>query len=283
MKRTTKAKRAFTLVEMSVAGGVVAMVGMLVFTVLNIGMTLYAQNVSMNQIHAGGLVSTEKLLAKVAAAVEVPVLVDEAGANLAGNGPAAGIRFFSPASSLAYPVPFAVSAADTSFTMTKPVGQPAPQTGDKVTLSDLGFQGVITSVSAAGSSYTVGFAATAGSGFSPVKTSGTVIPAGSKCFLLSPAAFISAGSTLRWYPRALSVAQDGSPAFNNRVNFDPIAALLPVASGTNCFPFQYLDPGRRSVDVSLRLRAAAHGGRISGFYTFQNLKTTVAYRSAVTQ
>jgi hypothetical protein len=56
--------------------------------------------------------------------------------------------------------------------------------------------------------------------------------------------------------------------------------LLPVSAQTNCFPFQYLDPGKRSVDVSLRIRASAYGSRIGDFFTFQNIKTTIAYRPA---
>jgi hypothetical protein len=271
---------AFTLAEMVVAAGVTVLVGGIIFALLNIGVTLFAQNASMNQTHAGGLVSTEKLLVKLAAASETPVLVNDAGAPIAGNGPAAGVRFFSPASSRACPVPSAVSATATSFIITTSGSQPTPQAGDKIAMADLGFQGVITSVSSSGSSHTVGFAGTVGAGFSPAKTSGTVIPAGSKCFVMTPSAFISVDSVLRYYPRALSVAADGVPAFNDPSRFDPIATLLPVAPQANCFPFQNLDPGKRSLDVTLRLRASAHGSRVGGFFTFHNMRTTVAYRSA---
>ena len=274
---------AFTLVEMMVTAGVVAILGGVIFTLLSMGMTLYTQNVSIGQTHSAGLVSSEKLLLKVAAAAEVPVLVDDTGATLVGNGPAAGVRFFSPTSSQAYPVPSAVSATATSFSITQPLNQPAPQAGDKVVMSDLGFQAVITTVSGSGGSYTIGFASSVGGGFSPAKSAGTVIPANSKCFLLSPSAFISVNGVLRYYPRGLSVAQQGATAFNNSANFDSCATLLPASGQTNCFPFQYLDAARRSVDVSLRVRAPAHGGRIGPFYTFQNIKTTLAYRSTVNQ
>lgn len=272
---------AFTLVEMMVATCVVGILGVVSFALLNLGTTLYTQNVSIGQTHSGGLNATEKLMLKVAAADEVPVLADEAGATQNGNGPAAGVRFYALASAQAYPVPSGVSATDTSFTITPSVNRPAPMVGDKITMSDLGFQGVITSVSPSGSNYTVGFAPPVGSGFSPKKTSGTVIPAGSKCFLLRPSAFISVNSVLRYYPRALSVAQDGASAFNNSANFDPVSTLLPAGTDTNSLPFQYLDTSRRSIDVNLRVRAPGHGKRINGFYTFQTVKTTLAYRSAV--
>ena len=273
---------AFTLVEMMVTAAVVAILGGLIMTLLTMGMTLYTQNVSISQTHFGGLNTVEQLLLKVAAAAEVPVLVDDAGATLAGNGPAAGVRFYTLAASQAYPVPAAANATDTAFTITQAGSRPAPQIGDKVTMADLGFAGVISSVTAAGSNYTVGFASTVGSGFIPAKTTGVAIPAGSKCFLLRPTAFISVNTALRYYPRAMSVAEHGTGAFGNAANFQTIATLLPVNTDTNCFPFQYLDPARRSVDVSLRIRAAAHGSKIANFYTFQTMKTTVAYRSEVT-
>ena len=283
MRLSTKSASAFTLGEMMVTVGVATLLGGVILTLLTIGMTLYTQNISIGQTHSAGLASCEKLLVKVAAAAEVPVLVDDTGATLAGNGPAAGIRLFSPTSSQAYPVPSGVNATDTSFTITQPVNQPAPQAGDKVVMSDLGFQGVITTVAGTGSSYTIGFASSVGSGFTPVKSAGTVIPAGSKCFLLSPSSFISVNGVLRYYPRGLSVAQQGAVAFNSPANFDPYATLLPAGGQANCFPFQYLDAARRSVDVSLRVRATAHGSRIGPFYTFQNMKTTLAYRSTVNQ
>jgi type II secretory pathway pseudopilin PulG len=282
MHSPTRSASAFTLVEMMVTAAVVAIFGGLIMTLLTMGMTLYTQNVSISQTHAGGLNTVEQLLLKVAAAAEVPVLVDDAGAPLAGSGPAAGVRFYSLASSQAYPVPAAANATDTSFTITQAGSRPAPQIGDKITMADLGFAGVITSVAASGSNYAVGFASTVGSGFTPVKTTGVAIPASSKCFLLQPTAFISVSGGLRYYPRAMSVAGDGASAFGNKANFQTIATLLPQNSDTNCFPFQYLDPARRSVDVNLRVRAAAYGSRISNFYTFQSMKTTVAYRSAVT-
>lgn len=279
MKPATPRPSAFTLVELSISVGVAVIAGMVFFTLLNVGMTLYAQNMSINQTQSRGMLASEKLLVKVAAAVEAPSLVDDTGATISGNGPAAGIRYLVPASAKTYSVPTAVGATATSFTMAKSTGQPAPQVGDTISAFDLGFRGVITTVVPAGSNYTVGFASTVGSGFTPAKTTGTVIPAGSKCFLLSPAAFISVSSTLRYYPRAMSVAQQGATTFNNSASFDAVTTLVPVTSQTNCFPFQYLGTASRSIDVTLRVRSPAYGSKIKGFYAFQNIKTTVACRS----
>ena len=283
MKLSQRVRAAFTLVEVLVASSVVVLLGTVGFALLQLGLTLYTQNFSLGQTHASGLKATERLFLKVAAADEVPVLADEAGATQVGNGPAAGIRFYALASSLTYPVPNAVNATASSFTITQSGTQPAPLVGDKITMSDLGFQGVITSVSSSGGSYTCGFASTVGGGFSPIMTAGTAIPAASKCFLLRPSAFISVAGALRYYPRALSVAGNGSSVFNDPGNFSTLATLLPIGNQTNSLPFQYLDTTRRSINVSLRLRAGAHGSKVAGFYTYQNMQTTLAYRSAVTR
>ena len=274
---------AFTLAEIIVSLSITAVVGMVLFTLMYAGATLFNQNVSINQTHSRGLISTEKLLTKVIAAAEAPGLVNDAGATQSGNGSAPGIRYLLPASEQAYAIPAAVSAGSTTFIIFKSPSQPAPQVDDTITMSDLGFRGVITSASGSGNIYSVGFGSSVGSGFSPAKTSGIVVPAASKCFLLIPAAFISVDSILRHYPRAMSVGQHGAAAFNAHTNFDAVATLLPVANQTNSFPFRYLDSARRSIDVNLRVRAPTFGSGIKGFYTFQTMKTTVTHRCVASQ
>ncbi len=281
MRAVPHSKHAFTLVETMIGTVIFALLGGIVYTLLNLGMTLYAQNVSLGQTHSNGLEATEKLYLEIAAAEETPELTDDTGASLAGNGPSAGVRFYNLGSPLTYQVILPVSAAAYSITITKTGTQPQPLPGDKITMADLGFQGVITSITNVGGTHTLWFATPIGDGFVPSKFVGTVIPSGAKCFLLQPTAFISVGSVLRHYPRAMSVVEHGSSAFNNPANFVAISSLLPLASQTNAFPFQYLGTSRRSIDVNLRLRSPAFGGKVGDFYAYQNLKTTVAYRTSV--
>lgn len=283
MRISRPTAKAFTLPELMIGLAVTLLVGGIIYLLFNAGMMLYTQNVSLGQTHSGGLEATERLFLDIAQADEVPVLTDDTGATLGDNGPAAGIRFYNLGSSRTYGIPSAVGATVSSMTVTRTTVQPAPQIGDKISMADLGFQGMITAISSSGTSHTISFASAIGNGFNPVKTTGTVIPAGSKCFLLQPSSFVAVNGVLRHYPRALSVAQDGAPAYNNPANFIVVSALLPLTNQVNAFPFQYLDITRRSIDVTLRLRAPAYGSRVGAFYAFQNLKTTVAYRSAVTQ
>ncbi len=274
---------AFTLVETTIGMGVALLLGGIIYTLLSVGMTLYTQGLSLGQTHSSGMATTERLFLDIAAADEVPLLADDTGAAVSGNGPAAGISFYNVGSSQPYGIPNAVWATSYSMTITKTSNQPAPQTGDKITMTDLGFQGVIAAVTSFAGTHTLWFSSTIGSGFVPTQTLGIVIPAGSKCFLLQPSSFISVNGVLRYYPRAKSISQNGSNAFNNPTNFVVVAGLLPASGQTNAFPFQYLDPSRRSIDVNLPLRSAAYGSKVSGFYAYQNLKTTIAYRTAVTQ
>ena len=43
---------------------IVLLIGGIVYTLLNLGMTLYAQNVSLGQTHSGGLDATEDSISR---------------------------------------------------------------------------------------------------------------------------------------------------------------------------------------------------------------------------
>ncbi len=283
MKIRRKQGEAFSLVELAVGSGLLVVIGGITWALFRLGLTLHSQSLAIGLTHSAGLGATSKMLMRVAAASETPVLTDDTGAIQPGDGPAAGLRFFSPASIQPYVIDHDVKATDLSMKFDKSASLPPPQIGDKIAMNDVGFQGVITAVSTSGGKHEIWFASTIGSGFKPAKSTGTVIPEDWKCFLYQPSAFISVNGTLRFYPRGLSVAGEGVAAFNNQKNFKPIAVLIPAGGQTNAFPFRYLDPTRRTIDVHLPLGAPAFANRVTSFYTYQNMKTTLAFRSAVTQ
>lgn len=276
MKKRNSA--AYSVAEVVVATAVAMAVGVVLFTALNTATVLGATNVSINATHFSVRRSVDKILTKVGAAAGAPDLVNADGASIAGNGPAEGIRCLVPASPQAYPVPAAVNATDTSLTAVVD-SRPAAQAGDVILMTDLGFQGTVASSTASGNTQTITLTSTAGSCFSPAKT-GTVIPANSKFFLYSPTAFISVNNVLRYYPRAKSVAADGATAFNNEANYMRIATLVPLNSGTNSLPFQYLGTARRSIDLTLRINTSTYSNRVRIFNQFLSIRTTAAFRSA---
>lgn len=270
---------AFTLIELTVSTAMAIAVGVVLFAMLNTATVLSATNFSINQTHLAVRRSVDKVLSKVGVAAGAPTLVDAAGASVSGNGPAEGIRCLVPTSPQPYPVSSAVSATD--MTLIAGVGtRPVPQAGDVILMTDIGFQGTVASVSASGSNQTITFTSTAGSCFSPVKTTGTVVPANSKFFLFSPTAFITVNNVLRYYPRARSVAADGAAVFNNEVNYVKIATLVPLSGATTSFPFKYLNASRRSVDLTLRINDPTYSNRVRAFNKFLSIRTTAAFRSA---
>ena len=268
----------FTLVELLVGMVVAIVVGLVLFTLLQTATVLYANNVSINETHFAARRSLDRILAKVEAASGAPTLVDNTGATVTGNGPAAGLRCLVPASAQAHLVSADVTASATTLTAVM-TGQSTPQIGDVLLMTDLGFQGTVAGVSGSGNTGTITLTSTAGSCFSPPRT-GTVIPANSRFFLYNPVALIAVSNALRYYPRAKSVAADGATAFNDGANYTKFAPLVPLTGATDSLPFQYVDASRRSIDTTLRISAPTYSNRDTAFNGFLTMRTTAAFRSS---
>ena len=84
---------AFTLVELLVASSVMALMGGVIFYVLNTGMVLFAKNTSVNLAHQQARVAVLTMETSLHNAVSIPRLVDGNRTPLTGNGPAAGLSF----------------------------------------------------------------------------------------------------------------------------------------------------------------------------------------------
>ncbi len=89
----------FTLVEVLVTSSILALVGLMVFLVLNSGMVLYAKNTAVNSAHQQARAGVEQMLSNLHNAVSIPQLtnanlqpVSEIGAN-GQPVSAAGISF----------------------------------------------------------------------------------------------------------------------------------------------------------------------------------------------
>jgi type II secretory pathway pseudopilin PulG len=93
MRTNSRARSAFTLVEIMVAGAIMAVVGGMAFIVLNTGMVLFAKNTSVNVAHQEARMAMLQMERELHSAVSPVQLVDEDGSPVNGNGPAAGISF----------------------------------------------------------------------------------------------------------------------------------------------------------------------------------------------
>jgi hypothetical protein len=93
MKRLPLAKiskAAFTVAEMSVAVGVLALLGMAFFQVLNSGLILSAKNTAVNAAHAEARMGVLRLTRDLHAAISVPQLRDN-GFNVLSSDPVSGV------------------------------------------------------------------------------------------------------------------------------------------------------------------------------------------------
>ena len=89
----------FTLPEILVTMGIMSIVGLMIFLVLNSGMVLYAKNTAVNSAHQQARAGVDQMLTNIHSSVSIPQLVDanlQPVASLDGSGqpiPAAGISF----------------------------------------------------------------------------------------------------------------------------------------------------------------------------------------------
>ena len=81
---------AFTVAEMSVAVGVLALLGMAFFQVLNSGLILSAKNTAVNAAHEEARVGVLRLTRDIHAAISVPQLRDN-GFNVLSSDPVSGV------------------------------------------------------------------------------------------------------------------------------------------------------------------------------------------------
>jgi hypothetical protein len=121
------------LPEILVAMGITAIVGLMIFLVLNSGMVLFAKNTAVNTAHQQARAGVDEMLQNIHSSVSIPQLVDASLqpilAILDGSGNAVtapGISFQS-FSAGPFPVVVDASATDTSITLycpgyTPPVG-----------------------------------------------------------------------------------------------------------------------------------------------------------------
>jgi prepilin-type N-terminal cleavage/methylation domain-containing protein len=281
MKRSISSIRdhsrtGFTLVEVMIAVSLAVITGAGAYALLETSMTLYAKNFSINQSHYSARLPLELIALKVNGAGASPILVDNAGADVAGNGPAAGIRYCTPVTSATYVITTAADATATSLTIKVPAGAPKLRDSD-VVLINAGpvvaekepVQVEIASVSGASSPYNVTLKSQVG----------VAVPANTNASILQQGAFITVNNQMRHYPKVMSVARHGAGAFNSSANFKVIASVLPLPNATAALPFSYNDSARRLLDVTVRGTSLRYNNRVSEYSSFSSVESRIAVRS----
>jgi hypothetical protein len=93
MRIALHARSAFTLVELMVVCAIAMLLGGVAYIILNSGLVLFSKNTSMNVAHQEARMAMMQLERELHRAVSPTQLIDQDGAPVSGNGPAAGISF----------------------------------------------------------------------------------------------------------------------------------------------------------------------------------------------
>ena len=199
--------RGFTIAELIVTSGIMLMVGLMIFLVLNSGMVLYAKNTAVNSAHQQARTGVDQMVANLHAAVSIPQLVDTSlqplGTIIDGSGnpiPAPGVSFqiFSGGP---FPVDLSAAATDTSIRLWCPGYTPSSSARLNIPSHNIELDVVSTSVS--GSRVTFNFAQPIGTA---IAISGTGVEGGAGTtyiitgFITARRAYAVVGSELRYYP-----------------------------------------------------------------------------------
>jgi prepilin-type N-terminal cleavage/methylation domain-containing protein len=292
----------FTLAEMVIATSLSVVVAAAAYTLLTSALKLYSENFSLNHSHQIARLPLERMIREINDSGCPPVLVDEKGADVAGNGPAPGIRYCTLVSAAPYTITAAATAASTSVSVKVNTGQAKPRDSDILLIQASapgqpgnGIQVEISAVTGTISPYTV-----------TLKTAlGADVAINSSVLILQQGAFIASGGQLRYYNKVMSEAKHGTTVFNAPSSFRALAQVEPVSGQTQATPFSYapfasyvvvnnqskyrqdLDP--RILRVNLRARSAKYSNlnpgkaksfvQVADFHSFLDMQSSIAVKS----
>lgn len=204
-----RARRGFTLAEILVTMGIMMLVGLIVFLVLNTGMVLYAKNTAVNSAHQQARAGVDQMLANIHSSVSIPALLDgnlNPISELDSNGQpvsAEGISF-QTFDAGPFPVVMSANATDTSIILYCPGYTPPsnarlniPSHSIEYDISSTAPYGLARQFNLATASMGIGTAVTiSGLGLEGYPGVAYIITA----FITTRKSYAVVGSELRYYP-----------------------------------------------------------------------------------
>lgn len=144
--KITSNDRGYTLVELAVGAAMIGVIGLLLYSALNLGIVLGAKNAAINIAHQNARTVMARMLRDLHSAVSLPYLVDTSGNQVAGDGPAAGISFQEWSGG---PHVFNSDAAigQSQINIKITAGQPTPVVGQRVIVPTHQIEDDITAIS----------------------------------------------------------------------------------------------------------------------------------------
>ncbi|MGI8891416.1 MAG: PulJ/GspJ family protein [Chthoniobacterales bacterium] len=188
-----------TLLELSIAMGLIGVVGLAIFSMLNIGMVLGAKNAAVNMAHQQARIAMLQLVQDLHSAVSLPALTDKNSIPLSNPAPgvsAAGISFQLWAGG-----PFQVCAdatADSNVVQIQiSAGDPVPKKNERLIIQSHQIEMDITAVTnLGGRKYNLTLAAPIG-----VAIQGTQSPTyyNIPCFIADRCSYVVNNGALEWH------------------------------------------------------------------------------------
>lgn len=123
-----------TLLELSIAMGLIGVLGLSIYSILNVGMILSAKNTAVNTAHQQARVAMLQMVQDLHSAVSLPALTDANSVplnNPVPNTAAAGISFQLWAGG-PYQICADAAADSTVIQIQLSAGDPVPQTGERI-------------------------------------------------------------------------------------------------------------------------------------------------------
>jgi hypothetical protein len=145
-------RRGTTLLELSIAIGLIGSVGLAIFSMLNIGLVLGAKNSAVNTAHQQARVAMLQMVRDIHSAVSLPALTDSDGVPIPNPTPgttAAGITFQVWAGG-PYKVSADAVAGSSVVQIEVQAGDSVPQVGERLIIESHQIEEDITTVANAG-------------------------------------------------------------------------------------------------------------------------------------
>ena len=139
MKTHSPAHPAFTLVEVSVTTGIIGVVGLVVYALLNMGIILGAKNTAVNTAHQQARVAMLNMIQDIHSSVSLPQLLNVSGNQASGiafqqwgAAPQNGAMASNGGPHKIYPQVAAYAAGQKVIRIVVTSGQPAPTVGQRL-------------------------------------------------------------------------------------------------------------------------------------------------------
>lgn len=189
-------RRGFTMAELTVLGGVIGVISLILLQTLWNGSILFAKNSAINVAHQEARSAVMRIESDLHSCVSVPQLVDLNRNAVAGFGPSPGIAFHAYAAG-----PFKVVAGTYAANQKQIVvsgGGPAPAVNQRFTLPTHFIESYITAVSKNGTTYTLTLEQNLAN---LVNTTLSGQAVNITCFTTDQVAYLVQSGELRQYPR----------------------------------------------------------------------------------